>query len=326
MVPFSPDVVDNGLQQKLNNCPSTRAWSDAGEIHNIDHRGKSRWRSGEHPTSEVRPNCSWEGAGKKQMVMSFWIQRTEGVHRRNQQTPWDEPISCGKSRQDKTAIQETKEYRRIPSMNQTRLFQETRGEGCLIIFQVAFEKNFGRKEQAPLRQRKRSWPRTRDGGCIVERTTCKVSASSDLAGGMVQWPLGAATQTEASRGILRSLVLRLPNTEINGPRSVHQSNQKLTDLPSPILHLIILFSSGLSFIIRLTVDEKIVEVEAVQKVWPYVDLVQQTRTHLYTKLFKLIMIFICLFTHRRWDIYVACIDNVIMFCSKKIAKLNGKQL
>lgn len=100
MVPFSPDVVDNGLQQKLNNCPSTRAWSDAGEIHNIDHRGKSRWRSGEHPTSEVRPNCSWEGAGKKQMVMSFWIQRTEGVHRRNQQTPWDEPISCGKSRQD----------------------------------------------------------------------------------------------------------------------------------------------------------------------------------------------------------------------------------
>ena len=80
-------------------------------------------------------------------------------------------------------------------------------------------------------------------------------------------------------GIRRSLVPLLPHTEIRGPRSVHQSNQKLTDFPSPKLHLIKAFSFGFSFSIWLTVDEKVVEVSAVQKDDPAKTLCWSQATH-----------------------------------------------
>lgn len=71
-------------------------------------------------------------------------------------------------------------------------------------------------------------------------------------------------KTVESIGILKSWGPLFPNIEIRGPRSIHQSNQRLTVFPSPILHLIKLVIFGLSLIIQFIEDEKVAEVDAFQ--------------------------------------------------------------
>ena len=112
-----------------------------------------------------------------------------------------------------------------------------------------------------------SCPRESDGGCIVVRTTWRVSASSERAEGRIHEPLAAAEETVECNGICKSLGPLAPKTEIRSPRSVHQSYQKLAVLPSPTLHLIRSFSFGFSCSILFTEDERVDEVETVQILW-----------------------------------------------------------
>lgn len=92
-------------------------------------------------------------------------------------------------------IQDTKEYLGTASLNQTRSHQGTAGDLCLRTFQVALEENLFEKDQSPLRHRKMSFPLDYSGGCMVVRTICRVSASSDRAEGRFQAPFSAAEET-----------------------------------------------------------------------------------------------------------------------------------
>ena len=89
----------------------------------------------------------------------------------------------------------------------------------------------------------------------MERTICSVSDSSDLADGICQVPSLVASETVEFRGMRRSLGPVGPIAEIKGPISVHQSNQKDADLPSPIEHRRKYSTVDLMEIIFLTVEE-----------------------------------------------------------------------
>lgn len=106
-----------------------------------------------------------------------------------------------------------------------------------IVIQVALEENLFEKDQSPLRHRKMSFPLDSSGGCMVVRTICRVSASSNRAEGRIQAPCAAAEETVELTGIRKSLGPLGPKADRRGPMSVHQSYQKLAVLPSPILHL-----------------------------------------------------------------------------------------
>ena len=105
----------------------------------------------------------------------------------------------------RTSSHEIKEHQGISSLNQTRLYEDTVSDGTLIMSQVSQVKNFGTKCLAPVLHKNWYVPHETKGRDIVDKTMCRVSASSDLTAGKDKESPIADSKIDIDSGMHRSL-------------------------------------------------------------------------------------------------------------------------